>query len=282
MLEIAALPFWSETDAIALTPFTDADYGEFNIPTSAKNGVQAKQFVKDASGDAWLIKSGALGEKHPDNLTREEEKSRRAAFPIHQALASLLLRAVGVLVNEVGLGFRTMNIEEPRETVRLLVSIHRMQRARRRDHVSGFLPSIEFVDDLFTMLCVNRVIGQGDHQLHNYMVSETGRLLAVDNGACMKGDWLSRDCTTDDFDRIESLEETARMWTDQARTRIKGRLRPLTGKVVDAAFSALPAAAVAWHDQDVGPEFYAVGTIAEKQARINANVAVLRRWGGYG
>jgi hypothetical protein len=111
---IAAVQFMGNTDVIAFRPFTAPDFAEFEV--APDHGVQAKEFVRDSDGAAWLIKSGALGREHPPNLSDEEERSRRAAFPIHEAR----------------LGFRTMSAwgEKAHNPTRLLPS-HARRRTRR-------------------------------------------------------------------------------------------------------------------------------------------------------
>jgi hypothetical protein len=84
----------------------------------------------------------------------------------------------------------------------------------------------------------------------------------------------------DDFDRITSLEQTATSWTPELQSVVKSRIRPLSGKVLDRIFAGLPRAALAWHDAAVGVGHYVTGSIAMKQARITANLKVLRLWAG--
>jgi hypothetical protein len=244
-------------------------------------GVHEKLFVRDETGIAWLIKSGALNEPYKATHTKAEEISRRAAFPVHEVIVPLLLAKCGVLVNEVGLGFRTMDIPVHRERARLLVSIHRMQPARRRDQIVPFKPTDLFIEDLFAMLCENVVVGQRDHELHNYMVTPNDRLLAVDNGDCMKGDWIDKEAQSSDFDAITSKEEARLSWTAELRRAVKCRLEPLTVQIADAAFAALPAEGVAWHDSALGSGYYLTGTVALKQIRVSRNLEAMRRWAGF-
>ncbi len=84
---------------------------------------------------------------------------------------------------------------------------------------------------------------------------------------------------TPDFDQFQSMEQGIG-WTDSRRARVRERLRALASEAVDAAFRALPQAAVDWHDERVAPGYYTAATIAEKQARVKSNIEVLQRWAG--
>lgn len=272
------LHFWGESDPLALTPFTARDFIEFNMKLEDLNGVQAKAWVRDPTGTAWLLKSGALGDPDSKRPSPDEEKTRRAAFPVHEALVAMLLRSVGVYAGDVDLAFRTLRAVDEPKPLRLLVSAHRLLHGRRLDKVDDFQPSAPFADDLFVALCVNVVIGQRDHERHNYLVGDNERFIPIDNSGCMYGDWLTTDLTVQQFDNIRSLELHVPTWTDARRERVQRRLEPLTAEVVESAFAALPLEAVAWHDAAAGIGYYAPGSLVKKEARAKSNIEELRRW----
>lgn len=273
--------FWGESDPLVLTPFTDADFVDFNMTHEDLNGVQAKAWVRDRNGTAWLLKSGALGDANSKRPSPDEEKSRRAAFPVHESIVAMLLRNVDVGVSDVDLAFRTLcAVDEPRP-LRLLVSAHRLLHGRRRDKVDAFQPPASFADDLFVSLCINVVIGQRDHESHNYLVGDDGHFIPIDNSGCMYGDWFTTDLSASQFNNIRSLEPQAPVSTEAIWERVRHRLKPLTTEVVDAVFAALPPEAIAWHDTAVGIGHYAPGTLAQKQARVRKNVEALRHWVGH-
>ena len=273
--------FWGESEDLALTLFTASDFIEFNMEPDGLNGVQAKAFVRDQDDIAWLLKSGALGDTGSTRPSPDEERTRRAAFPVHEAIVAMLMKGVGVSAGDVDFAFRTLlPVDEP-GPLRLLVSAHRLVHGRRCDKAGDFQPSATFTDDLFVALCVNLVIGQRDLERHNYLVGDDGRFVPIDNSGCMYGDWLSTDLVLRQFDDIESLEPLARTWTDELRERVQRRLEPLTPGVVGTVFAALPPDAVAWHDTAAGIGYYAPGTLAQKEVRIWKNVEVLRRWAGH-
>jgi hypothetical protein len=280
---IAAVTFLGDTDAIAFRPFREPDFEEFDIAADrSEDGVQAKEFVRDTDGAAWLVKSGAHVGKHPTDLSDEEERSRRAAFSVNEALVPLLYGTCGLLINEVRLGFRTMHVREPEEHTTQLVSLHRMQHGVRGDKAEGrgIKRDEGFYESLLTMLCVDVVVGQIDHKLnHNYLLTHDGRLLPNDNGACMRGAWLVEERVVDDFERLKSVELNIN-WTEQRRAAVKARLQALTARAIDAAFAALPRQAVNWHDERVEHGYYAAGPISEKRSRMKTNLEVLREWAG--
>jgi hypothetical protein len=274
------LRFWNDSERLVLTSFTVSDFVEFNMEPDGLNGVQAKEFVRDGEGTAWLLKSGALGDSDTARPSPREERSRRAAFPVHEAIVALLLQSVGVCVSDVDLAFRTLQpVGEP-EPLRLLVSVHRLVHGRRRDKAGDFQPSAAFSEDLFVTLCMNIVVGQRDHQLHNYLVDSHDRFVVIDNSACMYDDWLTNELTSRHFDDVSSLEPLDRGWPAALMERVQRRFEPLTEAVVNTAFTAVPTEAVAWHDAAAGIGYYAPGTIAQKQARVGKNVKALRRWAG--
>jgi hypothetical protein len=127
---------------------------------------------------------------------------------------------------------------------------------------------------------MNLVVGQRDHERHNYLVGDDGRFVPIDNSGCMYGDWLTTELTGQQFDDIRSLEFHAPTWTQALRERVQHRLEPLTAAVIEAVFAALPPEAVTWHDEHAGIGYYAPGTLAKKEVRIRKNVEALRRWAG--
>jgi hypothetical protein len=282
MRVIKIIPFWPETDALKLTPFSRSDYLEYRLPLiEDRRGVHVKEYVRDQNGQPWIYKSGALGERRKPCHTDAVENARRVAFPIHEALVSLLLHHCDVLVNPVYLGFRTMSVAITGERVRLLVSIHGMRAATSRHEMpEGFVPSERFVEDFLVLSCLNVVLGQRDLLTHNYMVTDDDqRLLPVDNGDCMMADWMVRDCEPKDFE-LTLPEGAARPVSAELLTRVKKRLASLSSEKVGAAFAALPRPCVEWHDKNVAPGSYVAGTIHEKQVRVKANLDVLGRWIG--
>lgn len=274
------LRFWGNSDDLPLTSFTVADFLEFNMERNDLNGVQKKEFLRDRDGTAWLLKSGALGDAGSTRPSPDEEMSRRAAFPVHEAIVTMLLTSVGIRAGDVDLAFRTLlPVDEPRP-LRLLVSAHRLVHAQRADKAGDFQPSVAFTDDLFIALCLNLVVGQRDHERHNYLVGNDGRFVPIDHSGCMHGDWLTTDLRAQQFDDIRSLESHAPTWAPALRERLQHRLEPLTAVVIEAVFAALPPEAVKWHDDAAGVGYYAPGTLAQKEVRIRKNVEALRRWAG--
>lgn len=260
--------FWGNADQLPLTPFVDADFVEFDMDAAGVNGVQAKAFVRDAAGDAWLLKSGAYGDERSLRArpSAGEERTRRAALPVHEAIAARLLRTAGICTSDVDFAFhRLLPLDEP-ERLQLLVSAHRLLHGRRQDKIAAFAPSPAFVEDQAVAMCVNRVIGQRDHRLQNHLVGTNGRFIPLDNGDCMDARWLSTEMLPQAFADL-TLSDALRQ-----------RLEPLTAAAVDSIFAALPAQAVAWHDDAVGLGYYAAGTLAAKRERVTTNVSALRRW----
>lgn len=262
--------FWGDSDRLPLTPFVAADFVEFDMDPTGLNGVHAKVFVRDRAGTAWLLKSGALGDERSTRSrpTPAEERTRRAAFPVHEAIMARLLGTVGIRTADVDVAFRRLlPVDEPMR-LRLLVSAHRLIHGRRRDKIVDFQPSAAFLEDLAVAECVNRVVGQRDHRRQNHLVGEDGRFIPVDNGDCMDADWFAAELQPRDFAAGQRCEGAAR------------RLGALTTAAVDAIVAGLPAEAVDWHDAAVGLGHYVPGTLAEKRARLIANVGALRRWAG--
>jgi hypothetical protein len=273
--------FWGNSDDLPLTSFTVADFLEFNMERNDLNGVQKKAFLRDQDGTAWLLKSGALGDAGSTRPSPDEESSRRAAFPVHEAIVTMLLTSVGIHASDVDLAFRTLlPVDEPRP-VRLLVSAHRMVHAQRADKAGDFQLSVAFIDDLFVALCLNLVLGQRDHERHNYLVGNDDRFVPIDHSGCMYGDWLTTDLKPQQFDDARSLESQAPTWAPALRERVQHRLEPLTAGVVEAIFAALPPEAVKWHDAAARLGYYVPGTLAQKGVRVRKNVEALRRWAGY-
>jgi len=95
----------------------------------------------------------------------------------------------------------------------------------------------------------------------------------------MKDDWLTRECRDKDFE-FTRPEGTTAVLADSLRARVKERVGVLTSRTIDEVFAALPPPSVEWHDQNVTPDSYVAGTVAEKRFRVRANVEVLRRWSG--
>jgi len=244
---------------------------------NATNGVHVKQFLNDPTGGAWVAKSGALNEPFLPTHTPAVERGRRVAFPLNEALASLIYPKAGIKTNEVALGLRTMFVRPTGTWEPLLTSFHRMQTGWLRDHVQ-FERTSRYLEDLLCMACIDIILGQRDHKPHNYLVTPELDLFLFDNSDCMYQDWLAAPCDPDLFETVWTYEPSRPVWTDATRAATATRVTAITPDFIDEVFATIPIEFRRAHDTciDAGP--YAAGSMLQKQERIKTNLEVFNRW----
>lgn len=165
MAGIEELQLWTEDDyaRLNLRLISDEDdaWPEFAAANRAiiaggTVGVQIKEFLIDRENRAWMAKSGALSDKqvaegnqNPDasqHIDDETERGRRIAFPLHESLAPMMLRAIGLLTNDVNLGvWRFLIKPAEAKNEELNVAFHKLVPGKRRDHVDGFHANAQYV-----------------------------------------------------------------------------------------------------------------------------------------
>jgi hypothetical protein len=233
------LEIWTQAEQDRLTPFTAGDFLMWNMRSSDTNGVHVKQFLNDPAGGAWLAKSGALNEAFLPTHTPAVERGRRAAFPLNEALASLIYAQAGIKTNEVGLGLRTMFVRPTGTWEPLLTSFHRMEHGKLRDKIGAFERSEDYILDIFCMAIVDVIIGQRDHKWHNFMVTPDGRLFLFDNSDCMHEDQLRNPPDLNQFEEARMFEPERPPWTDSVRAGVVTRISAITPKFIDDAFASM-------------------------------------------
>jgi hypothetical protein len=145
--EIEPIPFLGDTDrCIRARRLSTADYESWRLPGSeTAKGVHVKEFLTNSAGTAWMVKTGAVRESHP-NHTDLMERGRRIAFPLNEAVSSILFRSVGILTNLVALGFRSFHVPRTGRCERLLVSFHEMRAGILRSDRNIFTPPTRYVE----------------------------------------------------------------------------------------------------------------------------------------
>ena len=242
------------------------------------NGVHVKQFLNDPTGEAWVAKSGALNEVSLPTHTLAVESGRRAAFPLNEALASLIYSQAGIRTNEVGLGFRTMFVRPTGIWEPLLTSFHRMEHGRLRDQLGTFLRSEDYIVDVFCMAIVDVIIGQRDHKWHNFMVTPDGRLFLFDNSDCLHEDQLREPPDFNQFEEARMFEPERPPWTDSIRAAVIARVSAITPEFISSAFAAIPDEFRRAHDACLDGRPYVAASMFHKQEWMKANLGTFRRW----
>lgn len=280
------IAFLQDSDLSGWASLPKARYHDYDLnDDDERNGVDTKQLLTDPEGRAYLIKSGAYGET-PNHerkpLPPEEEQSRRLAFPIHEAISSLLYDSVGVTVGKVSLAFRTFDRvgSTGERNVRLLASIVEMRPARLRKNIENLAPCGTYSVDFFCMLVLDKILGQHDRPNHNYMITPNGTLLAIDNAACMHGEWWSEALQPDAFEFLHAhdQDDAADIASEHTKRAAAERTSSLTSAVVDEAFLALPTRASNYHEENFVVGYYTPASLDKKKQRIKENLCALREW----
>lgn len=272
------LTTWDESRQQSLTPFTDGDFASWGMSPTAPKGVHVKEFLTDASGRAWVAKSGALAQQYPADHNEAMERGRRVAFPVNEAITALLYSQAGILMNNVGLGFRRMLNPLFGIPELLMTSFHEMQHGTLRSEMGVFKRSARYIEDLFCMACLDVIMGHRDHKPHNYIVTPAGQLLPFDNSDCMYEDWLEAPCKVSVFHRARTDEPECPSWTDDSRAAVATRMAAVTPEVIDLVFAAVPEEFVREHDESVDAGPYAAGSMLEKRDRMKTNLKVFKCW----
>jgi len=281
-----AIAFLQDSDLSAWAPLPKERYPDYDLnDDDERNGVDTKQFLTDPQGRAYMIKSGAYGETpRPERPPRPlaEERSRRLAFPIHEALSSLLYDSVEVTVSNVSLAFRTFDQvgSTGERNVRLLASVVEMRPAQLRKNIENLAPCRTYSVDFFCMLVLDKVLGQGDRPNHNYMITTNGMLMAIDNAACMHSEWWSEALAPDAFEHLHPRvqDDAADIASEHTKRAAAERTSRLTAAVVDEAFLALPSRARNCHEEKFEVGKYTPARLDQKKQHIKENLCALREW----